>query len=290
MSVKYGWCGLGQMGEAMTTNMLSAGLQLTVWNRTAEKCEPIKALGASVAAAPKDVLEQCDIIFVMLSTPDVARQFWAENAAFSKGKIVIDCATVGAEVMVETNKLVGEAGGRFLEAPVAGHSGMAKAKTIEFLAAGNKEAWEAAKPAMDTMSKGKHYFGEEVGGASKMKLVVNSTLGNMMASLAEAMAVVEKTGLSQEQYLEIIGSHAALSNGLFKMFGPKMMQGDFAPLFMTKHEEKDLGLFLDMAKGADQAAPLAQATRTLLKDACEDGQSEKHMSAIYATLKKQKTS
>eukprot|EP00931_Biecheleriopsis_adriatica_P092998 TRINITY_DN66747_c0_g1_i1.p1 TRINITY_DN66747_c0_g1~~TRINITY_DN66747_c0_g1_i1.p1 ORF type:complete len:309 (-),score=72.46 TRINITY_DN66747_c0_g1_i1:25-900(-) len=286
--LRYGWCGLGQMGEAMTANMLAAGLQLTVWNRTSAKCEPIEKLGASVGASPKEVFDQSDVIFVMLSTPDAAMEFWRDQVCHTKGKTVVDCATLGADCMVKIGEMVAAAGGKFLEAPVAGHSGMAKAKTIEFLVAGPKDLFETVGPSMDTMAKGKNYCGEKIGDASKMKLVVNSTLGNMMASLAEALVLTEKAGLSQEQYLNIIGSHAALSNGLFKMFGPKMVAGDHTPLFMTKHEAKDLGLALDMAKSAGADAPIAAATSTLLEDTVKDGYAEKHMSAVYETLKKRK--
>jgi 3-hydroxyisobutyrate dehydrogenase-like beta-hydroxyacid dehydrogenase len=236
------------MGEAMTTNMLSAGLNVKVWNRTSSKCDPIKALGASVGATSKEIFDQSDVIFVMLSTPAAAMEFWTENAKHAKGKIVVDCATLGADCMATIGEKVSAAGGKFLEAPVAGHSGMAKAKTIEFLVAGPKDVFETVGPALDTMAKGRNYCGEKIGDGSKMKLVVNSTLGNMMASLAEALVLTEKAGLKPQQYIDIINSHAALSSGLFKMFGPKMLAGDHAPLFMTKHEAKDLGLALEMAK------------------------------------------
>merc|ERR1719235_2916510 len=136
------------------------------------------------------------------------------------------------------------------------------------------------------MGKGKTYFGEEVGGGSKMKLVVNSTLGNMMLACAEAVSLSEKVGLDPNKYLEIIGNHPALSNGLTKMFGPKMLADDHAPLFMTKHMEKDMGLALDMATPAGQSMPLSAASRKMYKAAVEDGQSENHMSAVFRTLKK----
>lgn len=278
---------MGAMGEVMTANLLAGGFKLTVWNRTAAKCDPIKALGASVGTTPKEVFDQSDIVFVMLSTPDAAMEWWTENAVHANGKTVIDCATLGAECMIKVGDMVTSAGGKFLEAPVAGHSGMAKAKTIEFLVAGPKEILEAATPAMQSMSKGQNYCGDQIGNASKMKLVVNSTLGNMMAACAEGLVLTEKAGLSQEQYLGIIGSHAALSNGLFKLFGPKMVAGDHTPLFMTKHEAKDVGLALDMAKASDAAAPISAAVSSLLQDTIKDGHGEKHMSAIYETLKKQ---
>merc|ERR1719198_2133909 len=139
---------------------------------------------------------------------------------------------------------------------------------------------------MDSMAKGKHYFGEEVGLGSKMKLVVNATLGNMMATLAEEVALAEKVGVDPEKYLEVIGSHVALSNGLFKMFGPKMLADDHAPLFMTKHMEKDMGLALDMGRAAGQALPMSAASRKMYKAALDDGQSENHLSSVYRTLKK----
>merc|ERR1712217_56849 len=101
------------------------------------------------------------------------------------------------------------------------------------------------------------YLGEQIGLGSKMKLVVNSTLGNMMVTCAEGVSLSQKVGLEPEKYLEIIGNHPALSNGLTKMFGPKMLADDHAPLFMTKHMEKDMGLALDMAGG--QLLPLAAA-------------------------------
>mmetsp|Transcript_84253 Transcript_84253/g.132691 ORF Transcript_84253/g.132691 Transcript_84253/m.132691 type:complete len:425 (-) Transcript_84253:194-1468(-) len=286
MALRYGWCGLGQMGEAMTANMLAAKLPLTVWNRSPEKCEPIKALGAKVAATPQEVFEQSDIVYVMLSTPEAAKSWWSENAKFATGKMVVDCATLGVEAMVHIAGLVTGAGGKFLEAPVAGHSGMAKAKTIQFLVAGDQEVWQKVGPSMDTMAKGKEYLGEEVGLGSKMKLVVNSTLGNMMLTCAEGVSLSEKVGLQADKYLEIIGNHPALSNGLTKMFGPKMLADDHAPLFMTKHMEKDAGLALDMATAAGQSLPLTAASRRMYKAALDDGQAENHMSAVYRTLKK----
>lgn len=287
-TLRYGWCGLGQMGEAMTANMMSAGLSVTVWNRSGEKCEPMRALGATVSATPKDVFEQSDVIFVMLSTPQVAVEWWNENCQFVSGKMVVDCATLGVEAMVNINDLVVNAGGKFLEAPVAGHSGMAKARTIEFLCSGNHEVFETVSVAMEAMSKKAHYFGPEIGTASKMKLVVNATLGNMMAACAEGVALSEKVGLNPEQYLEVIGSHVALSNGLFKLFGPKMLNDDHVPLFMTKHMEKDMGLAVDMSTAAGQSLPLSAAAHGLYKSSLDDGQAEFHMSAVHRTIKKMK--
>lgn len=291
---RVGWCGIGQMGEAMVGNLLKAGHKVTIWNRSPEKCEPLRALAqelegcvCAVANSPQEVFENSDIIIVMLSTPDVARAWWAENAQFAVGKIVADCATLGPPTMQYIAGLLQPLDVQFLEAPVAGHSGMAKAKVIEFLCAGSRSAFEALTPLFEAMGKNQIFLGEEVGKASKLKLIVNSTLGNMMAALAEAMTVTEKAGISQEQYLSIIGSHAMLSNGLFKNMGPRMMEDSHDPLFATKHEEKDLGLFLDLAGEVNQAAPIAAATRKLHKDALDDGQGEKHMSAIYNTLKKQ---
>jgi len=295
MSLRVGWCGIGQMGEAMAGNLLKAGHKVTIWNRSPEKCEPLRLLAqdlegcsCAVAISPQEVFENSDIIIVMLSTPDVARAWWADNARFAAGKVVADCATLGHATMEYIASLLQPVGAQFLEAPVAGHSGMAKAKAIEFLCAGSRSAFDAMMPLFEAMGKGQTFLGEEVGKASKLKLVVNSTLGNMMATLAEGLAVTEKAGMSQEQYLTIIGKHPAMSNGLFQMMGPKMMEDAHdPPLFMTKHEEKDLGLYLELAREVNQAAPMATASRKLHKDALDDGQGDKHMSAIYNTLKKQ---
>merc|ERR1740138_1786658 len=102
------------MGLAMTENMLAAKLPLTVWNRTASKCDAIKALGAKVAATPQELFEQSDLVYVMFDTPASATSWWSENAKFASGKMVVDCATLGVDAMVKIAGMVTAAGGKFL--------------------------------------------------------------------------------------------------------------------------------------------------------------------------------
>jgi len=284
--LKIGFCGMGQMGYAMSENMLKAGLAVTVWNRTLAKCEPLKEHGAVVADTAEQLYSQCDIIINMLTNPAVTTQFYKDTVLGScAGKDVIECATVGPACTQQLSEMVVAAGGRFLEAPVAGHSGQAVAKTIVFLCAGNNQVYERSATAMAAMGKGTTYFGEQVGAASNMKLVVNSMLGTFSSALAEALAVTDKVGLSQQQLMGVLDSHP-MGSPFLKMAGGMMMENKHEPpLFMAKHEEKDLGLALAMGREAGQQMPLTEAAKTLYEGVLANGDGDKHMSVVYETLK-----
>eukprot|EP00656_Telonema_subtile_P015215 TRINITY_DN17935_c0_g1_i2.p1 TRINITY_DN17935_c0_g1~~TRINITY_DN17935_c0_g1_i2.p1 ORF type:complete len:286 (+),score=63.98 TRINITY_DN17935_c0_g1_i2:100-957(+) len=233
----YGFVGMGQMGAAMSENMLKAGLKVVVWNRTAERCDPLREHGGVVAATPAELYAQCDVIFNMLSTPAITQEFYQDHVLSAcSGKDVIECATVGPACTISLGEAVTTAGGRFLEAPVAGHSGQAAAKTIAFLCAGDRQVFDRAAPAFGAMSKGQHFFGEEVGAASRMKLVVNSMLGTFASSMAEALAVADKAGLSQEHLMNVVMGHPMGSPYLKLVSGMMIADNHLPALFMAKHE------------------------------------------------------
>eukprot|EP00658_Telonema_sp_P-2_P036819 TRINITY_DN26557_c0_g1_i3.p1 TRINITY_DN26557_c0_g1~~TRINITY_DN26557_c0_g1_i3.p1 ORF type:complete len:228 (-),score=59.91 TRINITY_DN26557_c0_g1_i3:312-995(-) len=227
MSMKVGMAGMGQMGAAMSANMIKAGIEVVVWNRTRSRCEPLAELGADVADTPEELYLKCDLVINLLSTPEVTEDFYKEVVVHAcSGKMVIESATVGDGCTQLLAKMVTEAGGRFLEAPVAGHSGMAVDKTIDFLCAGDNELFESAKPVLSSMSKGQHYFGTEVGSASRMKLVVNSMLGTLSSALAEALALADKCGIPQEQLMGVLDKHPMGSPFLKVRARARVRKGD----------------------------------------------------------------
>ena len=193
-TLKIGWIGLGQMGQAHVYNLLSKGFDVTVWNRDSTKCEPAKQSGAKVATTPSEVVAACDVTFVMLSNAAAALDVYQRSdgviAAISNGKGVVDCASIDAETMRQLNHLVQSKGGSFCAAPVAGHSGMARDATCQFICAGNEKLYATIGDAIDAMCKKRIFVGHDVGAASNLKIVLNGLLAKITASMAEALAQV----------------------------------------------------------------------------------------------------
>ena len=159
---KYGFLGLGIMGKAMATNLINAGFDVTVWNRTVAACRPLTDLGAKQGKTAADVVANCDITFAMVSDPKAAKALcFGKNGVLegiSKGKSYIDISTVDADTSSEICHAVQAKGGRFLEAPVSGSKKPAEDGTLVFLCAGDPSLYEDAGDALDVMGKNPFIF------------------------------------------------------------------------------------------------------------------------------------
>ena len=176
-----GFIGLGIMGDGMARRLVNtAGRNLLVWNRSADKSTAlVQEVGADrvkVAPDPASVIEACSIVYVMLSTPDAVRSVYNMDrgilAGVSKGKAIIDCATLAVEDMEHLAREVGERGGTFLEAPVSGSKGPAVAGQLIFLTGGDESLYTSVAADLDAMGKAKFFLGT-VGAGTRMKLCVN---------------------------------------------------------------------------------------------------------------------
>lgn len=201
----YGFLGLGIMGKAMAVNLIQAGFQVTVWNRSPEKCAELIAMGASQGATPKEVTARCDITFAMVSDPaaamDICMGTNGAAAGIGSGRSYIDMSTVDDATSQTIAAAITEAGGRFLEAPVSGTKKPAEDGTLIILAAGDKSLYDEALPAFNVMGKMSPFLGE-VGQGAKMKLVVNMIMGGMLSIFCEGMSLGLKGGLDGHQILE----------------------------------------------------------------------------------------
>jgi 3-hydroxyisobutyrate dehydrogenase-like beta-hydroxyacid dehydrogenase len=159
---KYGFLGLRIMGKAMVTNLLDAGCTVTVWNRTAERCDPLVALGAKQAKTAAEVVASCEITFAMVSDPAAASALCFDEGGvldgISAGKSYIDISTVDTETSCAINAAIKAKGGRFLEAPVSGSKKPAEDGTLVFLCSGDESLYADAKEALDIMGKKSFYF------------------------------------------------------------------------------------------------------------------------------------
>lgn len=275
------------MGTAMAANLLKAGNEVTVWNRTMEKCRPLVDQGAHQSASPAEVIAQCDITFAMVSDPAAAKALCFDEGGvletIALGKAYIDVSTVDPAVSIDIAEAVTERGGRFLEAPVSGSKKPAEDGALVFLCAGDESLYHEAAPALNIMGKKSFYLGE-VGRAAQMKLVINMIMGTMMAGFGEGLALGDKLGLDMTDILRVL-AEGAINNPMFQLKGPQMLENNFQPAFPLKHMQKDLRLALLLGDQCSQPLYTACAANTSFIKARGAGCADEDFSAVFKVIK-----
>jgi len=285
-----GFIGLGIMGEGMLRNLIKAGHSLVVWNRSVDKSKALQEeLGdkVTICETPAAVLAACDLTYCMLSTPDAVKCVYEMEGGVlegvTAGKSIVDAATLAEDDMKRLSAQVSSRGGRFLEAPVSGSKGPAHAGQLIFLCAGDEELYQEISEDLIAMGKASFFFGP-AGSGAKMKLVVNMIMGSMMAAFGEGISLCDRAGLDCEQLLQVLDL-GVMANGMFKLKGPKMLQGDHAPNFPLQHAQKDMRLAVELGQTIDLPLPVAAAADASMKRAREAGASELDFSAVVDSQK-----
>jgi len=283
---KLGFLGMGIMGTAMSANLIKAGFSVTVWNRNPARCQPVVAAGATLAPTARRVVEDTDITFGMLADPAAALAvaFGPDGvvAGIRPGKGYVDVSTVDSATSQQIAHAVTSKGGRYLEAPVSGSKGPAEQGTLIFLTGGDESLFKDASPALDKMGKAKFFLGA-VGKGAEMKLVVNMVMGSMVAAYAEGLRLADRTGLRQQDVLEVIGL-GAIASPILAMKGPNMVARKYPTAFPLKHQQKDLRLALQLAEQVGQTTPVAAAANELYKVARAKGLEDADFTAVLEAL------
>lgn len=282
-----GFIGLGIMGSAMAKNLVKAGISVTVWNRSAEKCRELMELGASLAATPREVAGKCPVTFAMLADPAAAIAVCegpdGVSAGIGEGRGYVDMSTVDAGTATRIAAAVTARGGRFLEAPVSGSRKPAEEGTLIILAAGDRTLFEEAYPGLERMGKKILHLGD-VGNGARMKLVVNMVMGGMMAAFCEGLALGTKGGLAPADILDVIDA-GAMANPMFRLKGGTICAENFATAFPLKHMQKDLRLAVALGDEAGQPLVLAAAANELFKRAKAHGCGNEDFSAVFKAIR-----
>lgn len=285
-----GYLGMGIMGTAMAGRLVDAGYQVTVWNRSKDKCESLAAKGAKVADTAQALIEACDITFACTSDPASARAVvFGENgvlAGISAGKRYIDMSTIDEETACEIGAAIVAKGGRFLEAPVSGSKGPAINGQLVILSAGEKALCEEAQPCFDIMGK-KTFFLGDVGAGARMKLVINTIMATNMVALCEGLAVGTQAGLKGTDILDVV-KEGAIASPLYGLKGPKILEGDYAVNFPLKHQQKDVRLTMQLAEKVMQPMPVSAMANEVYKQAAASGHADDDMSAVFEACKRSK--
>lgn len=246
---RIGFIGLGIMGHGMTHNLLKAGQDVTVWNRTTARMDEFAAAGAKTASSPADLAARCDVILICVSdTPDVEQVLFGENgvgAGVKPGALVVDHSTISPQKTVEMAKRLNAQGAAYLDAPVSGGSEGAAKGTLSIMIGGAAADVERALPILQAYGKTITHVGGQ--GAGQMAKLVNQILVvvNQLAA-SEALLFAQSGGLDLAKTLEAVKSGAA-GSWMLANRGPQMIVRDFRPGFTIDLQQKDLRLALEAA-------------------------------------------
>ncbi|XP_039630666.1 putative oxidoreductase GLYR1 isoform X1 [Polypterus senegalus] len=280
---RIGFLGLGLMGSGIVANLLKMGHIVTVWNRTAEKCDLFIQEGARLGRTPAEVVSMCDITFSCVSDPKAAKDLVLGPSGVLQGirpgKCYVEMSTVDPETVVELSQVITSRGGRFLEAPVSGSQQLSNEGMLVILAAGDRSLYEDCSSCFQAMGKSSFFLGE-VGNAAKMMLILNMVHGSFMATIAEGLTLAQATGQSQQTFLDIL-SQGQMASTFLDQKCQNVLQGNFKPDYYLKHIQKDLRLAIAMGDSVNHPTPMAAAANEVYKRAKALDQSDNDMSAVY---------
>ena len=279
---KIALLGLGLMGSGMAGRLLGAGYSLTVYNRTAEKAQPLLEQGAKLERTPGEAAAEAEIIISMLADDEACRQAWLGKdgalASAEPGSVLVECSTVTPDWIEELDRAARERNLDLIDAPVTGSRVQAAAGQLLFLAGGSADILKKITPVLETMSRGIVHLGP-VGSGAHLKLINNFVCGVQAASLAEALGMIERGGLDTELAMRVL-TEGAPASPLFKTLSARMMARDYDPHFALKLMAKDLRYAIEQAKHHSQSLATAAAALSIFEKSIADGDGEKDMSSI----------
>jgi 3-hydroxyisobutyrate dehydrogenase len=275
--------GLGGMGAGMAANLLRAGYPLTVYNRHAGKATALRDQGAQVAGSPREAADGADVIIAMVADDIASRAIWMGGhgalAGVKAGALLIECSTVSVGWVDALAGAASAAGADLLDAPVTGSRDHAAAGQLLFLVGGSADALERARPVLAPMSRGIVHVGQ-TGAGALLKLINNFMCGVQAAVLAEAVTMVERSGLNAATALDVLVNGAA-GSPLVKTVTPRMTGRDYTPpYFALRLMTKDLHYAREEAARRGLTLETAACALGIFERAIADGHAERDFAAI----------
>ena len=289
MIKKISYLGLGTMGSGMVSNLLKAGYELTVWNRSVERSKPFARKGARVADTPANAVRDVDLVMYSLSNDQAVEEvvFGANGilSGINAGQIVVDMSTVLPATSLREQEAYSKRGADFLDAPVFGSKKEAADAKLWIMAAGKRDAFEKVKPVLQHLGQTIHYFGKN-GNAAAMKLVGNLIVALEMEALAEGLVLAQKAGLDLSTVMEVV-KVADFRSPLLVGNGQNILKRDFSTSFALKLMLKDAGLIEKFAGTLQSPVPALRVVQKNLESAVALGFGKENASAVIKALEKE---
>jgi len=284
---RVGFLGLGIMGSGMARRLLANGFPLSVYNRNAKKAEGFTEAGARVATSPREAATSANVIVCMVADDSASRAMWlGENgalAAAAPGTICIDSSTVTVGWAHELAEAVAAKKCEFIDTPVTGSKTQAASGELNFLVGGDTATLEKARPVLAAMSKTITHIGP-VGSGALIKLINNFVCGVQIIAIAEAVAMIERSGLDRARALEVL-TQGAPGSPLVKSVSGRMTAADYTPNFLLRLMAKDLKYSLEEAAKLSLHLTTAAAALDTFQKAIAAGYGEKDIAASVELLR-----
>lgn len=280
---KLSFLGLGLMGTPLATRLINAGHEVTVWNRSVQRTQPLADAGAHVAPTPAAAAEGVEFVLTMLANPEAFEEvlFGPDGlaSALSPGQTLIDMSTIGpSEIRSAALRL--PSGVAIVDAPVRGSVPEATAGQLHIYIGANDVEFMRVRPILEVLGD-VHHVGT-VGAGASAKLVVNTTLTTAIVAFGEALALGRKLGLDQQVLLDVLESSPIGS--VVRAKRVNVESGKFPPNFKLSLAAKDMRLAMDAASGINPALKAAPSVSRWFEEAIDQGAGELDFSAIVATI------
>ena len=281
-SLSVGWIGPGRMGFAMATRLAAAGVDLTVWNRTRSKAEPLAEHGCAIADQICD-LRGLDVVFTMVSTPaDLEQVLLGEGGLLADPdqvpSAVVDCSTVSTESSEAVREACRQRGVDFLAAPVSGNGKVVASGGLTLVVSGPEETYNKTAALLRHLGKSVTYVGDG-DEARLVKICHNLFLGVVTQSLAEITVLAERGGVARSAFLEFL-NNSVMGSVFTRYKSPAFVNLDYTPTFTPILLRKDFDLGLAAARQLDVPMPVASLTAQLVQASVSSGRVSEDFSVL----------
>lgn len=280
--------GLGLMGSGMAGRLLAAKFPLTIYNRNRAKAAPFEKAGAFVAGSPREAAARADVVISIVADDVASRSVWlGEHGALAgaaPGTVLVESSTLSVGWVTELASAAASRQCELLDAPVTGSKPQAAAGELLFLVGGSAAALETARPVLAAMSRGLIHLGA-TGSGALLKLINNFMCGVQAASLAEATALISRSGLDRAKALEML-MNGAPGSPLLKTLNARASAGDLTPNFELRLMAKDLAYAGQEGDRNGVKLETAAAALGVFQRAIAAGYGEKDFSSVIEALQK----
>jgi 3-hydroxyisobutyrate dehydrogenase len=274
--------GTGIMGFPIARNIAAAGNEVSAWNRTIERAEPLREHGVEVAGEVAEAVDGADLVITILSDADAVESVMTDGGgleACGEKTVWAQMSTVGLKATERFAALARDAEVLFVDAPVLGTKQPAEQGKLTVLASGPDQAREACDPAFDAVGA-RTIWMPHAGDGHRLKLIANAWVLALTEAVAEAMALADGLGVEKQHFLELIEG-GPLDSAYAQIKGGMMIEGEFPTSFALELAAKDAGLVLEAAEAAGTALPLLEVVRNQMLRAVELGHGDEDMAATF---------
>lgn len=283
MKPTLGFIGLGMMGAPMALRLINAGYTVHVFNRSKEKAGAVIERGAIWNNSPADVARNADVVFSMLTNDEVLKNISSAIQPNLRAEgIHIDCSTVSPAVTASLEKEYFAGNKFFLHSPVLGSIPQATDGSLLLFVGGNNDAFLRSEFILKVLGQ-KIWRFPKAEQASHVKLIMNSFIAGMIATLSQALMYAQKAEVSGTTMLDVL-NHSALNATMYQTKGASILQNNFTPRFFLENLLKDANLFRETAQSLSVSTPIADTVKSMLDEAIRRGLGKEDYSAIVKVL------